>query len=58
MDGTEVWGTVRVRGGGLVGRLLAQATDALLAAGALDRALGRIANEMDELAGAGVALAA
>ena len=57
-DGTEVWATVSVNGGGLVGRLLAQATDALLAAGALDRALGRIANEIEETAGAGMALAA
>ena len=47
---TEVWATVTVRGGGLLGRVLAQATDALLAAGALDRALGRIAAEIDELA--------
>jgi hypothetical protein len=43
---TEVWATVEVRGGGLLGRLLAQATDALLAAGALDHALGRIADEI------------
>jgi hypothetical protein len=57
--GTEVWATVSVKGGGLLGRLLAQATDALLAAGALDRALGRIANEIDnELVGADLALAA
>ena len=49
-DSTEVWATVEVRGGGLMGRLLAQATDALLAAGALDRALGRIASEVDDYA--------
>jgi hypothetical protein len=55
---TEVWATVSVKGGGLVGRLLAQATDALLAAGALDRALGRIANEIEASAGNGIALAA
>ena len=47
---TEVWATVTVRGGGLLGRVLAQATDALLAAGALDRALTRIAAEIDEFA--------
>ena len=55
---TEVWDTVSAKGGGLVGRLLVQATDALLPAGALDRALGRIANEIEKTAGAGVALAA
>lgn len=57
-DATEVWATVQVRGGGLMGRLLAQATDALLAAGALDRALGRIAKEIDSFAGDRMALAA
>jgi len=57
-DGTEVWATVEVRGGGLLGRLLAQATDALLAAGALDRALGRIADEIEIYADAPVAVAA
>ncbi|MDQ3936173.1 MAG: SRPBCC family protein [Actinomycetota bacterium] len=56
--GTQVWATVSVRGGGLMGRVLAQATDALLAAGALDRALGRIADEIEIATGAGVALAA
>jgi hypothetical protein len=55
--GTQVWATVEVRGGGLMGRLLAQATDALMAAGALDRALGRIADEI-ETTDAGLALAA
>ena len=47
---TQVWATVAVRGGGLLGRVLAQATDAVLAAGALDRALGRIADEVDDFA--------
>jgi hypothetical protein len=56
--GSEVWATVSVRGGGFVGRLLAQATDALLAAGALDMALGRIAREVEEFARGPVALAA
>jgi hypothetical protein len=55
---SDVWATVSVSGSGLLGRLLAQATDALLAAGALDKALGRIAREIDELAGDRVALAA
>ena len=55
---TELWATVNVTGGGLLGRLLAQATDALLAAGALDRALRRIALEIDDTAGAEMALAA
>jgi hypothetical protein len=55
---TDVWATVSVTGSGLRGRLLAQAADALLAAGAFDRALGRIAREIDELAGDRLALAA
>jgi polyketide cyclase/dehydrase/lipid transport protein len=56
--GSEVWATVSVSGGGLLGRLLAQATDALLAAGALDRALGRIAREIEECGSERLALAA
>src|ERR671933_225320 len=56
--GTEVWATVSVSGSGLRGRLLAQATDALLAAGALDHALGRIAREIEELANDRLQLAA
>jgi hypothetical protein len=55
---TEPWVSVGVKGGGPVGRLLAQATDALLAAGGLDRALGRIANETEETAAGAVAPAA
>jgi len=47
-----------VKGGGLVGRLLAQATDAPLAVGALDRALGRIAKQIEASTGNGIALAA
>jgi hypothetical protein len=48
-DGTDVWVSVGVKPrGGLSGRLLAQATEALLRAGALDRALGRIAEEIEE----------
>jgi hypothetical protein len=37
---------VSVRGGGLTGRVLARAADGLLAPGALDRALTRIAGEI------------
>jgi hypothetical protein len=41
--GSEVQASVSVSGGkGLVGRVLARATDALLAAGALDTAVGRL----------------
>jgi hypothetical protein len=44
--GSEVRASVSVRsGGGLAGRLLAEATGALLTAGALHAALGRIAKE-------------
>ena len=44
--GSEVHASVSVRsGGGFAGRLLAEATGALLSAGALDAALGRIARE-------------
>lgn len=43
-DGSELSATVSLRrGGGLTGRLVANATAALLAAGALDGAAGRIA---------------
>jgi hypothetical protein len=43
-DGSEFSATVSLRrGGGLTGRLVANATAALLAAGALDGATGRIA---------------
>jgi carbon monoxide dehydrogenase subunit G len=50
----DAWVSVRSRGG-LVSRVLAGAADGLLAAGALDGALGRIA---DELAPAPLAMAA
>jgi hypothetical protein len=46
--GTDVWATVSVTGRGLIGRLIAQATDALLAGGALDRALRRIASAIED----------
>jgi hypothetical protein len=46
-DGTDVRATVAVTGRGLIGRVLAQATDALLAAGALSNAVGRIASEFE-----------
>jgi polyketide cyclase/dehydrase/lipid transport protein len=43
-DGSEVTASVSVRGGGgITGRLVARATAAMLAAGALDGAAGRIA---------------
>jgi hypothetical protein len=43
-SGTEVCASVSVNGGGgITGRLVARATAALLAAGALDGAAGRIA---------------
>ena len=44
---SEVHASVTVSGGGLAGRLLAQATDALLAAGALRTAVGAIAREFE-----------
>ncbi|MBV8711945.1 MAG: hypothetical protein JOY56_09200 [Solirubrobacterales bacterium] len=40
--GSNVSASVTVRGRGLIGRVIAQATDALLAAGALDLAMSRI----------------
>jgi hypothetical protein len=46
--GSRVEAVVGVSGRGLIGRMLAQATDALLAAGALTAAIGRIARELDE----------
>jgi hypothetical protein len=45
--GSEIRASIGVSGRGLMGRLLAQATDALLAAGALSAAVGRIANELE-----------
>ena len=44
--GSELRATVSVRGSGLTGRVLAQATDALLAAGALDQAVRRIGRQL------------
>jgi uncharacterized protein YqfA (UPF0365 family) len=46
-DGSEVHASVTVTGQGLIGRLLAQATDALLAAGALHTAVDPIAGELE-----------
>ena len=40
--GSNLSASVTVRGRGLIGRVIAQATDALLAAGALDHAMNRI----------------
>ena len=45
--GSEVRASVTVSGRGLMGRLLAQATDALLASGALRTAVQRIACELE-----------
>jgi hypothetical protein len=45
-DGSEVCASVAVSGQGLWGRALAQATETLLAAGALRAALDRIAREV------------
>ncbi len=44
--GSEVCARVEVSGRGVMGRVLARATDALLAAGALNSAVGRIAREL------------
>lgn len=44
--GTELRAAVSVHGRGLLGRVLAQATDALLAAGARDLAVSRIGHEL------------
>jgi hypothetical protein len=44
--GSELHASVSVRGSGLIGRVLAQATDALLAAGALDLAVSRIGRQV------------
>jgi len=46
-DGSEVHASITVTGKGLIGRVLAQATDALLAAGALHTAVDRIAGELE-----------
>jgi hypothetical protein len=43
--GSRIYASVSVLGHGLVGRLLAKATEALLAAGALQRSLNRLANQ-------------
>lgn len=45
--GSAVHASVSVKGNGLIGRVLAQATDALLAAGALHTAVGRIGREFE-----------
>ncbi len=46
-NGSEVRAKVAVSGRGLRGRILAQATDGLLAAGALSSAVGRIARQLE-----------
>ena len=45
--GSQLRASVSVAGRGLIGRVLAQATDVLLAAGALDRAIDRIGRELE-----------
>jgi polyketide cyclase/dehydrase/lipid transport protein len=45
-DGSELRASVAVSGSGLRGRLLARATEALLAAGALSTAVNRIADQL------------
>ncbi len=45
--GSELSATVEVSGRGLIGRMFARATEAMLAAGALNTAVGRIADEFD-----------
>lgn len=44
-DGSAIRASVSVFGHGLIGRLLANATEALLAAGALQSSLNRLANQ-------------
>ena len=46
-QGSKVSASVSVNGRGLIGRVIAQATDALLAAGALDLAMGRIRRQFE-----------
>jgi hypothetical protein len=53
--GSEVQASIAVSGQGLTGRVLAQATGALLAAGALRTAVSRIAREAEGLAFAAAA---
>lgn len=45
--GSDLRASVAVSGRGLMGRVLAQATEALLAAGALSAAVGRLARELE-----------
>jgi hypothetical protein len=49
-NGSEVRASVAVSGRGLRGRILAQATDTLLAAGALSSSVGRIARQLEPAA--------
>jgi carbon monoxide dehydrogenase subunit G len=53
---TKLCASIAVRNaGGLIGRVLSGATDALLAAGALDQAMARIAGEVETAAPAALA---
>lgn len=49
-DGSDVHAVVDVSGRGIMGRVLAQATDALLASGALRLAVARLAGELELVA--------
>jgi hypothetical protein len=49
-EGSEVRASVAVSGSGLTGRILAHATDALLAGGALSSAVSRIAEQFAPVA--------
>jgi hypothetical protein len=58
-DGSEVVASVALhRGGGLTGRLIGKATEALLSAGALDTAAGRVARAAETATAPGLSLAA
>jgi hypothetical protein len=50
-QGSDVQASVEVAGGGPLGRVLARATDTLLAAGALRASLARIACELEPALG-------
>jgi len=45
--GSQLRASISVAGRGLMGRVLAKATDVVLAAGALDVAVGRIGRELE-----------
>jgi hypothetical protein len=57
-EGSEIDASVSVEGRGLTGRVLAKATEALLAAGALKLALERLARELEFTAPASLVMSA